>query len=454
MTLLRSNVEFAKRVFLDRLTANNAPSDNGPGDAYVYGGTYDPYNFGIGADCSGSAGIFIGAAINGPAAMTWGRMFSTETFPSPFQGFRRTTQTDLLTNPYPIKVCIMHGGGGPDSHMNCCIDGWVMESSGDHGTCTTQSGAISQSSAYWNDFWVYDGSITEDTDWRQPMGYPRGLDYAGARPSGAALKAAGISFVCRYLSDGGPSLPGKQLLPDEAADLSANGISIVSNWETTATRMLDGYQAGAADAQAALAQVLACGGTNTRPIYFSADFDATPEQQAPINDYLNGAASVLGVQNTGIYGGYWPLSRALDAGVCKWAWQTEAWSGSNVDSRVNIVQRNSLGYQYVGGVQCDIDEAHTDDFGQWTVASAQPSPPSTGGGVLMALTDQQQADLYNAIMGIAALVSDNNTQLRGPNQQGWPQLGQNSNGQNLTVVDGIAALRTDVDTLIEGTQQK
>lgn len=64
----------------------------------------------------------------------------------------------------------------------------------------------------------------------------------------------------------------------------------------------------------------------------------------------------------------------------------------------------------------------------------------------MALTDQQQADLYNAIMGIAAVVSDNNTQLRGPNQHGWPQLGQNAHGDDLTMVDALAAVKNAVET--------
>lgn len=35
-------------------------------------------------------------------------------------------------------------------------------------------------------------------------------------------------------------------------------------------------------------------------------------------------------------------------------------------------------------------------------------------------------------------------QLRGPSGEGWEQLGQNSKGQNLTLVDAVAALRVDV----------
>lgn len=38
-------------------------------------------------------------------------------------------------------------------------------------------------------------------------------------------------------------------------------------------------------------------------------------------------------------------------------------------------------------------------------------------------------------------------QLRGPQGQGWPQLGKNSKGQNLTLVDAIAAIRHDIAAL-------
>lgn len=453
--LLRSNIEFAKRVFLDRLTTDQQPvshptnPDIGPGDEYVYGGCYDPFNFGIGADCSGSAGIFIGAALHGPGAMSWGRQFSTETFPGPFSGFRQVSQADLLNGSYPIKVCIGHHGGGEDSHMHVRIDGWLMESNGDNGTCAEGAGAMTDTDPYWNDWWVYDGPITEDTTWRQPMIYPRGLDYAGGRISGASLKANGISFVCRYLSDGGSGLPGKQLLPNEFADLIANGIAVVFNWETTADFMLGGYYAGVNDAETALAYVRSLPGAPQNPvIYFSADFDEAPNQDAPVEQYLQGAAGVLGgINNVGIYGSYYICTRAQAAVGVKYIWQTEAWSGGNITSAVNIMQRNGLGYQTIDGVECDINEAHTDDFGQFLPVSPPVSPPSTGGGAFMALTDQQQADLYNAVMGTAAVVSDNNTQLRGPNQQGWPQLGQNENGDDLTLVDAIAAARSDIAAL-------
>lgn len=63
------------------------------------------------------------------------------------------------------------------------------------------------------------------------------------------------------------------------------------------------------------------------------------------------------------------------------------------------------------------------------------------GGPLMALTDAQQQQLLDAVLDIQA-------QLRGPGLAGWPQLGQNSTGQNLTVVDALAQMKTDIENAI------
>ncbi|WP_063832041.1 M15 family metallopeptidase [Nocardia otitidiscaviarum] len=54
----------------------------------------------------------------------------------------------------------------------------------------------------------------------------------------------------------------------------------------------------------------------------------------------------------------------------------------------------------------------------------------------MALTSHQAGQL-----------DDIQTQLRGPGLKGWPQLGKNSAGQNLTLVDAVAALRAEVAEL-------
>lgn len=199
-----------------------------------------------------------------------------------------------------------------------------------------------------------------------------GIDYAGGRPGGAAIKTAGYGFVCRYLTDGGPGLPGKLLTPVEYRDLQSSGISIVVNFETTADRMLAGFDAGVQDASGADTVVRALGHPSDRPIYFSADFDATPAQQAEIDDYLRGCASVIGASRVGVYGGYWVVKRCLDNHTARWAWQTGAWSGGNIDPRIHIYQR--IGYVTVGGIQCDVNEARQADFGQHPHPGADMTP--------------------------------------------------------------------------------
>ena len=53
---------------------------------------------------------------------------------------------------------------------------------------------------------------------------------------------------------------------------------------------------------------------------------------------------------------------------------------------------------------------------------------------------------------ILAIVQDIQIQLRGPNLRGWPQLGQNDQGQNLTLVDAVAALTTEVNEIKSSLQ--
>ncbi len=190
-----------------------------------------------------------------------------------------------------------------------------------------------------------------------------GLDYAFyPHPGISQLKAAGVKFVCRYLSPvPANDANGKNLIPSEAAALKAAGLAIVVVFETYAGRMREGRAAGVADAQHSDAVVNALGMAGL-PVYFAADWDATPGDQTAINAYLDGVASVIGRARTGIYGGYYPVKRALDAGKATWAWQTIAWSGGQWDARVHI--RQGLSVQ-VGPAQCDRDDSMKADFGQW-----------------------------------------------------------------------------------------
>jgi hypothetical protein len=195
-----------------------------------------------------------------------------------------------------------------------------------------------------------------------------GVDYAWGRPGGAVLAAAGKTFACRYASLDS----SKNLTRAEADDLAAHGVSCVLVWETTANRALAGQDAGAADARAALQQAAACGMPDDRPVYFAVDFDATLGQQATIDAYLQGAASVLGARRVGVYGGYWVVSRAMQVKAAAWGWQTVAWSGGQWYDGAHIRQD---GNEVIAGVDCDKNTASAADFGQWTPGH-DPVPPA------------------------------------------------------------------------------
>jgi lysozyme len=66
----------------------------------------------------------------------------------------------------------------------------------------------------------------------------------------------------------------------------------------------------------------------------------------------------------------------------------------------------------------------------------------------VAVTDPD-APILNQILGI---VQDIQVQLRGPGLTGWPQLGQNPNGNNLTVVDALADVKDNIT--LQPTQGK
>jgi hypothetical protein len=199
-----------------------------------------------------------------------------------------------------------------------------------------------------------------------------GLDYSGSVPSGAAVTRAGYGFVARYLANG---LSGRaNLTAGEVSDMHAAGVAVVLVWERKQLGQPDrvtlGRAAGVADAQAAVAQAHAVG-LPDNPIYFCVDFDAPDYSPAatspraklgPIADYFDGVASVLPHGRIGVYGGYWAVSRVLDAGLAEWAWQTAAWSGGKQDPRIHLFQR--IGTVIVGGVDCDVNEARQANFGQ------------------------------------------------------------------------------------------
>ena len=188
----------------------------------------------------------------------------------------------------------------------------------------------------------------------------KGVDYAWGHPSGAAIAAKGYSFCCRYLSN----TPSKNIDLVELNDLHANSLSVVLIWETSSRRPTEGKQAGIDDATKAKAQALALGADPIRLVlYFACDWDFSELDVPNVNAYFAGVCEVLPVSQVGVYGSFFIVKELLDAKLATYAWQTSAWSENQWDSRCNIKQ---VSYNVsINKVSCDINEACTDDFGQW-----------------------------------------------------------------------------------------
>ena len=189
-----------------------------------------------------------------------------------------------------------------------------------------------------------------------------GVDYSFSPPTVAQLKAAGVTFCCRYI--GTPS-SGKNLTLVEADALQHAGIDIVANYEgTSAGWMQGGRTAGVNVAKAAHADATRLGMPASRPIYFSADYNATFDQyKTQIKPCLEGAASVIGTSRVGIYGGLEQVDWAFGDGVAPWVWQTYAWS-YGVWSKHSQIQQYKNG-QTLGSGVVDYNRAIVADFGQW-----------------------------------------------------------------------------------------
>src|SRR5579885_1575153 len=185
-----------------------------------------------------------------------------------------------------------------------------------------------------------------------------GIDYVTGPPV-SALKSAGVSFVCRYLSEVNALTQVKLLTNQEAKTLAQAGIAVVSNYEWYADRALEGRDSGIEDAHIGASQHTACGGPPDRPIYFSVDCDCDGAQAA---EYFRGVASVIGLARTGAYGSYRVIKYLLDNHLISWAWQTYAWSAGQWDSRAHIQQyQNGVN---LGGADVDYNRSLKSDFGQ------------------------------------------------------------------------------------------
>lgn len=191
----------------------------------------------------------------------------------------------------------------------------------------------------------------------------KGIDIAWDRPTISQILATGAKFVARYFSPDAT----KNLTAAEVRDYATAGLATVTVWEGTATRALDGYAAGQADAHAAERERAAVGLPSDHVHHFAVDTDT---DWASVKPYFDGVASVIGQHRTGLYGGIRVISGAYTAGY-RYLWQTDAWSYGRWDPHATIRQEGGT----VLAGQADLDEAEAADFGQYP-RTAAPKPPA------------------------------------------------------------------------------
>ena len=219
-----------------------------------------------------------------------------------------------------------------------------------------------------------------------------GVDYSFDKAGAAALRAAGKKFACLYTSD---SASGKNMTPAEVRTLHANGIAVVTAYQTSHGFMISSAADGRHAATAGLALATSCGMPADRPIFFALDTEPATLSTADWNRvvaFCDGAAAVLGRHRVGVYGGLDAIER-LVPDTAPWGWQTRAWSVRNGrvvwSSKAHIQQYDlgpsGLGFAAFGGT-VDLDRSTRSDFGQWPEEDLLP-----------ALTDAEQRELLRLL---------------------------------------------------------
>lgn len=168
-------------------------------------------------------------------------------------------------------------------------------------------------------------------------------------------------FVGRYLAD---ITSWKRLSANEAKDISASGLYIISIFERYADRVKEGAPAGSEDGKLAVGWAQEVGQPKGTPIYFCVDYDASMNDIDAIEAYMRAAQAELDGYELGVYGSYSVIKELSARGLIARYWQTYAWSNGNK------WEFNSL-YQYkndvtVNGIGIDFNISNG-DAGGWQV---------------------------------------------------------------------------------------
>lgn len=188
-----------------------------------------------------------------------------------------------------------------------------------------------------------------------------GVDFSFGRPGGQAIVDNGCTFVLRYVPY--PGDQGKGLTKAEIDEYRPLHLKIGLVFESTAGRMFDGYPAGVQDALTCQNAIVKLGLPTNMVFYFACDRDLIPDMFSYVDDYLQGAASVLGLERVGLYAEYEVIQHCHLAETATWLWQTYAWSGGQEYAYRHLYQyRNGA---ILNGAEVDYNEAYGSVQGLW-----------------------------------------------------------------------------------------
>jgi hypothetical protein len=215
-----------------------------------------------------------------------------------------------------------------------------------------------------------------------PPGTQYGVDYAVYGNGGTAttgvnvpgIKAAGKQFVGEYI---GTAENYGYLRPADVETLTSQGLQIVSLFERTPTSASYFTLANAdSDAADAIAASIEAGQPSGSAIYFTVDFDPGSDAASlsAIDNYFqeirydfNQYFSVHPgtTYDIGVYapGDVLPtiMTDASVGASYSWSWGS-SYSSANLTQTQDSTTGNPI---VIGGVDVDLDEAYTANFGQW-----------------------------------------------------------------------------------------
>ena len=180
------------------------------------------------------------------------------------------------------------------------------------------------------------------------------LDYSAARLSGQAIKNYGASGVIRYagLSETNTKITNKA----EVTSILDAGLSVALVFEQVATDAYGGFNMGVTNATKLRDHALALG-LPARGFLCQDQWIATGKS-ALVKSYFQGAATVLGAQNLGIYGFSDTMDLTKDIGAGAY-WQCGAQSA--IRPWASVYQRNYGAYS-VSGIAVDVNDVLKADW--------------------------------------------------------------------------------------------